>query len=93
VEMVSCCGLRVVRTHCGESVNECDCGMSPGEPAPTPDAPLPTQSRETQQFMPAPQATAMAWLPADSAQAPVRVQTVPPRSHSETQAILCIWRT
>lgn len=93
VETKTCCGETVQEMRCGKTGGrECLCGLQPGDSEPAPDAPRPTERNEIAPVLVALIASVID-LPT-----PIRSQ-IPPvapavsRTHNETQALLCIWRT
>lgn len=92
VEVTTCCGEVAVEVQCGESMGECRCGIRSGESGPRPEAPPPASKTGFD-------------LTGLSATSPTVVLTMPvrgslnaaapalPKSHNQTQALLCIWRT
>jgi hypothetical protein len=93
VETKSCCGETVREMRCGKTGgDECLCGLQPGDSEPAPQAPRPTDRNEV-----APALFALVGSVIDLP-TPVRAQAPPAlpaivRTHNETQALLCIWRT
>ena len=93
VEKTTCCGETVREMRCGRTGgHECFCGVEPRDSEPAPEAPRPTDRNEI-----APVLVTLIGVVIDLP-TPVRSQ-IPPaspaivRTHNETQALLCIWRT
>lgn len=93
VESKTCCGETVREMRCGKTGGiECLCGLQPGDSEPAPEAPRPAERNDI-----APALVALVGSVIDLPR-PVRAQAPPAlpaivRSHNETQALLCIWRT
>jgi hypothetical protein len=98
----SCCQILVTKTCCGETVremrcgrtggNECLCGLESGDSEPVPDAPRPPDRTEIAPILAALIGSVIE-IPT-----PMRLPALPAapaivRTHNETQALLCIWRT
>lgn len=93
VETKTCCGETVREMRCGKTGGyECLCGLEPGDSEPAPEAPRPSERNDI-----VPVLVALIGSVIDLP-TPIRSQ-VPPatpavvRTHNETQALLCIWRT
>lgn len=93
VETTTCCGETVREMRCGKTGGyECLCGLESGNSEPTPDAPRPPDRNEIAPILAALSGSVID-LPT-----PIRSQALPAspaivRTHNETQALLCIWRT
>lgn len=93
VETKSCCGETIREMQCGKTGgHECLCGLQPGDPEPAPEAPRPSERNEITPVLIALTGSVIE-LPK-----PARLQAPPAtlalvRTHNETQALLCIWRT
>jgi hypothetical protein len=93
VETKTCCGETVREMRCGKTGgHECLCGLEPGDSEPAPEAPRPSERNDI-----VPVLVALIGSVIDLP-TPIRSQ-VPPaapavvRTHNESQALLCIWRT
>lgn len=93
VDTKTCCGEMVREMRCGKTGgHECLCGLESGDSEPAPEAPRPTDRNEVTPVLVAPIGSVVD-LPRL-----MRSQVLPAapavvRTHNETQALLCIWRT
>jgi hypothetical protein len=93
IETFSCCGQPVKQRYCSKSGGECRCGIGKDDSKSSPAAPpTPPRNDFTSQVFTAYTGPALV--------APAAVRTLTPpaltglhRTHNETQALLCIWRT
>ncbi len=92
VETTTCCGEKVLEHRCGRTGGECLCGVDSDDSEPVPSAPAPENRNDLVQ----------AFITGISAgyDLPTAIHPhMPPvfwvihRTHNETQALLCIWRT
>jgi hypothetical protein len=90
IELVTCCGTTVIEHRCGHSGGACLCGIDADDTAPAPKAPPAVDRLDLAGHF------APASLRSELARAGRRVVGHPAtghRSHNETRALLCIWRT
>lgn len=92
VEMKSCCGETIREMRCGKTGGQCLCAVEPGNSEPVPNAPRPTDWNEIAPVLVGLRASVIDGLE------PARLHALPAapaivRTHNETQALLCIWRT
>jgi hypothetical protein len=93
VETETCCGGVVREMRCGKTGGSvCLCGLEPGDPEPTPEAPRPSERQELAPIVAALLGSAIDLPTTVASQAPPAALAIV-RSHNETQALLCIWRT
>jgi len=92
LETTTCCGRVVSQMRCGKTGRTCVCGMTPEDSTPAPETPRAPERTEM-----APIFAAGVGIVLDvRAPALVCPRRTPPacrRTHNETQALLCIWRT
>ncbi len=89
---VSCCCTRIERVQCDRNMVHCTCGMDSQEPEPAPYSPTQDLRDATGMVF---QATTgqTTRFPSIVRTRSSRATLVIHRTHNETQALLCIWRT
>lgn len=92
VETTTCCGEVIAEQRCGRTGGECRCEAAPEDTPPAPAPRAPGEQNDAGPIFLVRTARALDLL------APVRAsarRAAPAihRSHNETRALLCIWRT
>ena len=92
VETTTCCGQVVQEMQCGKTGGECLCGIKPGNSKQMPVAPRPQEQNDLSLiFVVAPNGEIE--LPVLTRTPPLWAPPAIHRTHNETQALLCVWRT
>jgi hypothetical protein len=93
VETKTCCGETGREMRCGKTGGrECLCGLEPADSEPAPEAPRPADRNEIAPILVALIGSVIELPTPARSQVPPAAPAVV-RTHNETQAFLCIWRT
>lgn len=92
VETTTCCGEAVREMRCGKTGGQCYCGVQSDDPDRAPEAPRPAERSELNPVFVASVGSTFDLPKQVKPKAPLASPQVS-RSHNDTQAILCIWRT